>query len=46
MDRMGTRPIVKKVKSHITVDEAIVFGKTNPDIGRWIVCNEAADGAA
>ena len=45
-DRMKVEPEVKKVKSHITVEEAIVFGKTNPDIGKWIVCNEAADGAA
>ena len=43
---MAFKPEVKKVKSHITVNEAIIFGRTNTDIGKWIVCNEAADGAA
>ena len=46
MDRMVTKPTVHKIKSHMTAAEMVVFSRTNPDIAKWVISNEAADGAA
>ena len=46
MEGMRIKPTVHKVKSHLTKEEILIFARTNPDIVRWAINNEAADGAA
>ena len=46
MDKMSIWPTIHKVKSHLTVEELIAFYRSNDDIARWAISNEAADGAA
>ena len=45
-DAMNVEPTISNIKSHIPIGEAILTGKSSKDIDKWIISNEAADGAA
>ena len=46
LDRMTIKPTIHKIKSHMTVAEAMSLMLTNPFAAEWLICNEAADAAA
>ena len=43
---MTIKPTIHKIKSHMTVAEAMSLMLTNPFAAEWLICNEAADAAA
>ena len=45
-DMMKVKPKIAKVKSHVTPEEMVVYGRNNPDIDKWVISNECADAAA
>ena len=46
LDRMTIKPTIHKIKSHMTLAEAMSLLLTSPFAAEWLICNEAANAAA